>query len=122
MPIAMLTSIILTANHYILDPVLAIPVVAVGLVITLGGRWLVLRILSPEGKAARESGWVGWVYWLVGIDETTVRRRERPRQLAWQADMTAIMRIDAGNSLKTDSRPGTGPRPDFAGDCLLYAG
>ena len=84
MPFAMLTSIVLTANHYILDPVLAIPVVAVGLAITLGGRWLVLRILSPQGKAASESGWVGWVYWLVGIDETTLRRRERPRQLAWR--------------------------------------
>jgi PAP2 superfamily len=84
MPFAMLTSIILTANHYILDPVMAIPVVAAGLAIALGGRWLVLRTLSPESKAARESGWASWVYWIVGIDETTVRRRAQARSLAWQ--------------------------------------
>jgi hypothetical protein len=82
MPIAMFTSIILTANHYILDPVLAIPVVAAGLAIALGGRWLILRMLSPESRTAKENGWPSWVYWLVGIDEATVRRRERVRQAA----------------------------------------
>jgi PAP2 superfamily len=84
MPFAMFTSIILTANHYILDPILAIPVVAVGLAVALAGRWLVLRVLSPEGKAGREIGWASWVYWLVGIDETTLPSRPRARQLAWQ--------------------------------------
>jgi hypothetical protein len=72
MPIAMFTDIILTANHYLLDPILAIPVVALGLAITLGGRWLVLRVLSPESKAAREHGYATWVYWLVGIDESSL--------------------------------------------------
>jgi PAP2 superfamily len=75
MPLGMFTDIILTANHYLLDPILAIPVVALGLAITLGGRWAVLRVLSPESKAAREHGWTTWVYWLVGIDEAVLERR-----------------------------------------------
>jgi hypothetical protein len=77
MPLAMFTDIILTANHYLLDPILAIPVVALGLGITLAGRWLVLRVLSPESKAAREHGYATWVYWLVGIDESKL---DRPQQ------------------------------------------
>jgi hypothetical protein len=75
MPLAMFTDIILTANHYLLDPILAIPVVAVGLAITFGGRWLVLRVMSPESRAAREHGYAKWVYWLVGIDDTVIERR-----------------------------------------------
>jgi PAP2 superfamily protein len=82
MPIAMFTTIVLTANHYILDPVLAIPIVAAGLAIALGGRWLALRLLSPESNAAKEGGWANWVYWLVGIDETTLRTRRHMRQPA----------------------------------------
>lgn len=77
MPFGMFTDIVLTANHYIVDPIAAIPVVAVGLAITLGGRWLVLRALSPEGKAAREGGYVKWVYWLVAIDESVIERRQQ---------------------------------------------
>jgi len=77
MPFGMFTDIILTANHYLLDPIAAIPVVALGLAITLGGRWLVLRVLSPESKSAREHGWVSWVYWLVAIDEASVRQQQQ---------------------------------------------
>jgi len=80
MPFAMFTDIILTANHYLLDPILAIPVVALGLAITLGGRWLVPRVLSPESKAAKEHGWTTWVYWLVGIDEDGENRSQRVPQ------------------------------------------
>lgn len=83
MPFGMLTDIVLTANHYILDPIAAIPVVALGLAITLGGRWAVLRVLSPESQAAKEHGWVTWVYWLVGIDESTLQQQQqRVRQTA----------------------------------------
>src|SRR3990172_5294121 len=80
MPFAMFTDIILTANHYLLDPILAIPVVALGLAITLGGRWLVPRVLSPESKVAKEHGWTTWVYWLVGIDEDGQNRSQRVPQ------------------------------------------
>lgn len=80
MPLAMFTDIILTANHYLLDPILAIPVVALALAITLGGRWLVLRVFSPESKAAKEHGWATWVYWLVGIDEDGENRSQRVPQ------------------------------------------
>lgn len=80
MPFAMFTDIILTANHYLLDPILAIPVVALGLAITLGGRWLVPRVLSPESKVAKEHGWTTWVYWLVGIDEDGENRSQRVPQ------------------------------------------
>src|SRR6266542_4231898 len=77
MPFGMFTDIILTANHYLLDPIAAVPVVGLGLAITLGGRWLVLRVLSPESKGAREHGWVSWVYWLVAIDEASVRQQQQ---------------------------------------------
>lgn len=70
MPLAMFTDIVLTANHYILDAVLALPVVAVGILLAIGGRWLVLRSVSPESKKAREKGWVSWLYWLCGIAES----------------------------------------------------
>ena len=82
MPFGMFTDIILTANHYLLDPILAIPVVALGLAITLGGRWAVLRVLSPQSKAAKEHGWVSWVYWLVGIDDSTLPQQPRAPQPA----------------------------------------
>ncbi len=82
MPLAMFTDIILTANHYLLDPILAVPVVALGLAITFGGRWLVLRILSPESKAAREHGYTTWVYWLVGIDDSVLNRPRSVKQSA----------------------------------------
>jgi PAP2 superfamily len=75
MPFGMFTDIILTANHYLIDPIAAIPVVAAGLAITLGGRWLVLRVMSPESKAAREHGYAKWVYWLVGIDDAVIESR-----------------------------------------------
>lgn len=74
MPFGMFTDIVLTANHYILDPIAAIPVVAAGLAITLAGRWLVLRVLSPDSKTAREKGWVKWVYWLCGIPDAEERQ------------------------------------------------
>jgi len=82
MPFGMFTDIILTANHYILDPIMAIPVVALGLAITLGGRWLVMRILSKESRGAKERGWVSWVYWLVGIDEDSEKSQEPAPQPA----------------------------------------
>ncbi len=82
MPLGMFTDIILTANHYILDPIMAIPVVALGVAIALGGRWLVMRVLSNESKGAKERGWVSWVYWLVGIDEDSERSREQAPQPA----------------------------------------
>jgi len=82
MPLAMFTDIILTANHYLLDPILAVPVVALGLAITFGGRWLVLRILSPESKVAREHGYTTWVYWLVGIDDSVLNRSQSATQSA----------------------------------------
>jgi hypothetical protein len=70
MPLAMFTDIILTANHYIVDAVAALPVVLVGMAITLAGRWLVLRVLSMDSKSARRKGWVSWAYWLFGVPES----------------------------------------------------
>ncbi len=82
MPFAMFTDVVLTANHYILDPIAAIPIVGAGLAITLGARWLVVRLFSSESKEAKERGWVSWVYWLVGIDEESEKRQEQAPQPA----------------------------------------
>lgn len=67
MPAAMMADIVLTANHYIIDGIAALPVIALAIAIAVFARWLVLRIYSPDSKAAREKGWVSWLYWLVGI-------------------------------------------------------
>ncbi|MCH8815125.1 MAG: phosphatase PAP2 family protein [Chloroflexi bacterium] len=67
MPMAMMADIVLTANHYIIDGIAALPVITAAIAIAAGARWLVMRKLSPENDAVREKGWVGWVYWLVGI-------------------------------------------------------
>jgi hypothetical protein len=69
MPLAMFADIILTANHYIVDAVAALPVVLIGIAITLAVRWLVVRVLSVDSKTAKDKGWVSWVYWLVGVTE-----------------------------------------------------
>ena len=75
MPAAMLTDIVLTANHYILDAVAGFGVMMIGLGIALAGRWLVLRVFSPQSRAAREIGWVSWLYWLCGVPETVYGTR-----------------------------------------------
>ncbi len=77
MPLAMFTDIILTANHYIVDAFAALPVVLAGVGVTLGARWLVLRVLSAESKTAKGKGWVTWVYWLVGIPEPSEEQPSR---------------------------------------------
>ena len=77
MPFAMFTDIILTANHYIVDALLAFPVVMIGVGITLAGRWVVIRMLSEESQTAKNKGWVTWVYWLVGVPEEDERAPSR---------------------------------------------
>jgi len=77
MPIAMFTDIILTANHYLIDPLVAVPVIAAALLITLGFRWLVLRVVSPASRAARSKGWVTWLYWLFAVPESDERPNRR---------------------------------------------
>ncbi len=70
MPLAMVSDIILTANHYILDAAAGLGVMLIGLGIAVAARILVVRIFSPDGKLAREKGWVGWLYWLCGVPST----------------------------------------------------
>lgn len=77
MPFAMFTDIILTANHYIVDALLALPVVLIGIGVTLAARWVVRRVLSAESQTAKNRGWVSWVYWLVGVPESAERSSSR---------------------------------------------
>jgi hypothetical protein len=67
MPITMFCVIVLTANHYILDAFAGFGVMMMGLMIALTGRWVVMRLYSPDSKAAREKGWVPWLHWLCGV-------------------------------------------------------
>lgn len=67
MPLAMMADIVLTANHYIIDGIAALPVIFVAIAIAAGARWLVVRKFAPNGNVEREKGWVGWLYWIVGI-------------------------------------------------------
>jgi hypothetical protein len=70
MPLAMFADIVLTANHYILDAVFALPVVVAGILLAVGGRWLVQRTVSPASRRERAKGWVSWLYWLCGVAES----------------------------------------------------
>jgi membrane-associated phospholipid phosphatase len=67
MPVAMASVIVLTANHYFLDVVGGVIVMAIGLGIALGGRYMATRIFSRDSRAAREKGWVSWLCWLCGV-------------------------------------------------------
>lgn len=71
MPLMMFSDIILTANHYFIDAFAGFIVMLVGLGIALAGRWLAMRIVSPQSKEAREKGWVSWMYWLCGVSHNT---------------------------------------------------
>ncbi len=74
MPLAMYADIVLTANHYIVDGVAGFGVMLTGLAIAVVGRWLVLRVLSPDSRSAKQKGWVSWLYWLFGVAETEDKR------------------------------------------------
>jgi hypothetical protein len=67
MPILMFLVIVLTANHYIVDAFAGLGVMMLGLGIAVGGKWLVLHLVSPGSKAARARGWIPWLYWLCGV-------------------------------------------------------
>lgn len=75
MTLAMLATIILTANHYILDAAAGVLAVALGMLIAIGARALVLRYRSRHGS---ETGaWQGWLYWLCGIADSADTRQTR---------------------------------------------
>lgn len=76
MPTVMFADIILTGNHYIIDGLAGTCVMLLGLLIAFGGRKLALHLVSPESKAAKEKGWVSWMYWLCGVDWTKRRQSE----------------------------------------------
>jgi hypothetical protein len=80
MPIMMFAVIVLTANHYILDAFAGFGVMMIGLIIALTGRWGIQRIYSPDSRAAREKGWVPWLYWLCGVADRE-QAHQTPR---WQ--------------------------------------
>ena len=67
LPAVMTADIIFTGNHYIIDAVAGIIVMTIGLGLAIGGKMLATRMVSPDSKAAREKGWVPWVYWLCGV-------------------------------------------------------
>ena len=82
MPVIMFAVIVLTANHYILDGFAGFGVMMLGLLIAVAGRWVVLRIYSPNSKAAREKGWVPWLYWLCGVADREQAHQVPERQAA----------------------------------------
>jgi len=72
MPVTMGCVIVLTANHYLLDVAGGVAVMLTGLGIAVAGRYFVQRIVSPDGRAAKENGWVPWLYWLCGVHESAL--------------------------------------------------
>ena len=69
MPLAMLSDIVLTGNHYIIDAAAGFVVMLIGLGIAVGAKVLVLKKLSPESRQGPVKGWVSWLYWLCGVAE-----------------------------------------------------
>ncbi|HUF54600.1 MAG TPA: phosphatase PAP2 family protein [Dehalococcoidia bacterium] len=83
MPTVMFADIVLTGNHYIIDALAGAAVMLLGLGIAYFGRQLAMRVVSPQSRAAREKGWVSWMYWLFGVDwESRERRRQGRMQTA----------------------------------------
>jgi hypothetical protein len=76
MPLAMLTDILLTANHYIIDAGAGFLVMLTGLAIAAGIRYLVLRRFSPDSRPDPDRGWLGWLYWLCGVPTPGERAAE----------------------------------------------
>ena len=78
MPLAMFVDIILTANHYFLDAVAGVLVVALGLAIAVVARELVRRYYARNGISAAPKAWQSWLYWLCGLAVPS----ERPQTVA----------------------------------------
>jgi hypothetical protein len=66
MPFATLAAVVLTANHFILDAVAGLAVIAVGMALAAALRRFVLRFRSPVFVAQGEAGWRRWLCWLGG--------------------------------------------------------
>ena len=82
MPVMMLSDIILTGNHYIIDALAGTVVMLIGLGVAILGKRLAVRIVSPESKTAREKGWVRWMYWLCGVSYERPDNRQSTLQTA----------------------------------------
>lgn len=82
MPAVMTADIIFTGNHYIIDALAGFVVMMIGLGIAVGGKMLATHIVSPNSKAAREKGWVPWMYWLCGVVYERGERRQSNIQAA----------------------------------------
>lgn len=67
MPVMMFVDIVLTANHYIIDGIAALPVIGLAILIALMARHAVLLRWPVDSVEAREKRYVSWVYWLVGV-------------------------------------------------------
>jgi hypothetical protein len=82
MPLIMAVDIVFTANHYFIDIVAGVIVMLIGLGIAVSGRHFARRIVSPDSRAAREKGWVSWLYWLCGVSESELPSRRPHMQAA----------------------------------------
>jgi len=69
MPLAMLTDIVLTANHYILDAAAGLLVVTLGLGIALGARELIRWYRLRQAEPSTYTAWHDWLCWLCGLAE-----------------------------------------------------
>ncbi len=75
MPLMMLADIVLTANHYFVDAVAGLLVIALGAAIAIGVRNFVRSHLSDHPRTPAETVLRGWVYWLCGLSDPL----EQPR-------------------------------------------
>jgi hypothetical protein len=66
MPVCTLVAVVLTANHFILDAVAGLAVIAAGLVLAVALRRYVLRFQTPQRVPRGEEGWRRWLCWLGG--------------------------------------------------------
>ncbi len=80
MPLAMLATIILTANHYFLDAAAGLVVVAMGMAVAIAVRSLVSRYRAKDRGVARAKALKSWVYWLCGVADPSERPQARVGQ------------------------------------------
>lgn len=75
MPFAMFATIVLTANHFIIDAIGGLFVVAIGVAIAVGARQIVERYRAERWGDAGANAWKSWLYWLAGVAERPQRAR-----------------------------------------------
>lgn len=75
MPFMMFIDIVVTANHYFIDAIAGLLVMAAGLGIALAARRIAALVVVPSEESS-DRWWVSWMHWLYGVPSPASARRD----------------------------------------------